>query len=405
MRFRNRSTDDDSMTDGQVIVDEPTDEGASAPEKTTSDEASEGRGAADPSEPIAVIEDPTVVSFLDQPDDMPIQGLPKRGAFSVLRKAGSEFADDQGTDIAAALTYYGVLAIFPAALAVFSTLGLFGQGDRGVNAVLDVLRPLVSADFLKNIESPLQSLAHSDAAGVTFAVGLVAALWSASAYVGAFGRAMNRVYEVQEGRPFWRLRPMNFLVTILTTAMSAVGLVILIATGSVARSIGDKLGVGHQTVQVWDIAKWPVLLVLVIAIVALLYHLTPNIRQGRPRFLSIGASVAILVWIIASAGLGVYVANVHSYDRTYGSLAGIILALVWLWITNVALVFGAELDSELERARQLHRGIAAEEQLQLVPRSERRSIKAERRREKDAARGRAVREARAGVGHPDDRPF
>jgi len=169
--------------------------------------------------------------------------------------------------------------------------------------------------------------------------------------------------------------------------------------------LGKRMGIGHQAVQIWDIAKWPVLLVLVIAVIALLYHLTPNIRQGRPRFLSLGASVAILVWLIASAALGFYVVNVHSFDRTYGSLAGIILALIWLWVTNVALIFGAELDSELERARQLHRGIAAEERLQLVPRSERRIDWIERRREKDAARGRAVREARMGVGDPEDRPF
>lgn len=412
MRFRNRGRDDDSTTDAtpEVSVDAPedadTEAAPSAGAVSIVDVAAEQEPEGDGGEGFApVADDPSAISFLDQPEGSVVEDLPRRGGFSVLRKAATEFADDQGTDIAAALTYYGILSIFPAALAVFSTLGLFGQGDRGVNAVLDVLRPLVSADFLKNVESPLHSLAHSDAAGVTFAVGLIAALWSASAYVAAFGRAMNRVYEVEEGRPFWRLRPMNFMVTILTMVMVAAGLIIVIATGSVASSLGTKLGVGSQAVQIWDIAKWPVLLVLVITIVALLYHLTPNIRQGRPRFLTVGASVAILVWIVASAGLGLYVANVHSYDRTYGSLAGIILTLVWLWITNIALIFGAELDSELERARQLHRGIAAEERLQLVPRSERRSARVERRREKDAAQGRAVREARVGVGHPDDRPF
>jgi len=298
-----------------------------------------------------------------------------------------------------------VLAIFPAALALFSTLGLFGQGEKGVNFVLDVLRPLVSADFLKDIQTPLHSLAHSDVAGVTFAVGLVAALWSASAYVSAFGRAMNRVYEVEEGRPWWRLRPMNLLVTILTMVMCAAGLVILMVSGSVATSLGDRMGIGDSALNVWNIAKWPALLVLVIAVVALLYHLTPNVRQGRPRFLSLGATVAIFIWIVASVGFAFYIVNLGNYDRTYGSLAGVILALIWLWITNVALIFGAELDSELERARQLHRGIAAEEQLQLVPRSDRRILKAANRRAKDAARARSIRESRLGVGDPQDRPF
>lgn len=427
MRFRNRGQD--GAADEAAVVDSSPEETSEVPNDAVDVEEAEGRHAT--SEPDASFDeapttirpaiteeeiarmdaavifdaDPASESFLDAPEGPAGERLPRRSGVGILRKTVSEFLEDQGTDMAAGLTYYGVLAIFPAALAVFSTLGLFGQGEKGVNFVLDVLRPLVSSDFLKNIESPLHSLAHSDAAGTTFAVGLIAALWSASAYVGAFGRAMNRVYEVDEGRPWWRLRPMNFLVTILTTVMCSAGLLIVVASGSVAKSLGKRMHIGNQAVQVWDIAKWPVLLVLIVAVIALLYHLTPNIRQGHPRFLSIGAIVAILVWLVASAGFGLYIVNVHSYDRTYGSLAGIILFLIWLWITNVALIFGAELDSELERARQLHRGIAAEERLQLVPRSERRADKADKRREKDAARGRAIREARHGVGDPEDRPF
>ena len=402
MRLRNRNQADDT------VIDEAPEAGTDAAPETTPDSEAADDSNTEPDKRLIVTDETEIVptvSFLDRPEGEEHERLPRRSGIGILRKAGAEFLEDQGTDLAAALTYYGILAIFPAALAVFSTLGLFGQGEKGVNFVLDVLRPLVSSDFLNNVRTPLHSLAHSDAAGVTFAIGLIAALWSASAYVGAFGRAMNRVYEVDEGRPWWRLRPMNFLVTVLTTALCTIGLIIMVTTGSVAQSLGKRMGIGHQAVQIWDIAKWPVLLILVIAVIALLYHLTPNIRQGRPRFLSLGASVAIIVWLIASAGLGLYVVNVHSYDRTYGSLAGIILTLIWLWITNVALIFGAELDSELERARQLHRGIAAEERLQLVPRSDRRSEWLSRRREKDAARGRAVREARTGAGDPDDRPF
>lgn len=405
MRFRHRTPDEDSTPESEPGAG-PEEASNDMPDATMTSEADDTSAKSD--DRTTITDDSVIastVSFLDQPEGEEHERLPRRSGFTILRKTVGEFQDDQGTDLAAALTYYGILAIFPAALAVFSTLGLFGQGEKGVNFVLDVLRPVVSADFLNNVRTPLHSLAHSDAAGVTFAIGLIAALWSASAYVGAFGRAMNRVYEVDEGRPWWRLRPMNFLVTILTTAMCTAGLLIMVVSGGVARSLGKRMGVGDQAVQVWDVAKWPVLLILVITVIALLYHLTPNIRQGRPRFLSIGASVAILVWLVASTGLGFYVVNVHSYDRTYGSLAGIILTLVWLWITNVALIFGAELDSELERARQLHRGIAAEERLQLVPRSERRTARVEKRREQDAARGRAVREARTGAGDPEDRPF
>lgn len=406
MKFRNRGSNDEVAPEAAEV-----EEVSEVSEDTSFEEAATTVRPIITDEEIAQLDavafeaDPAAESFLDAPEGDSMERLPRRSGLGILRKTVAEFLEDQGTDMAAGLTYYGVLAIFPAALAIFSTLGLFGQGEKGVNFVLDVLRPLISSSFLNNIAPLLRSLAHSDAAGVTFAIGLVAALWSASAYVGAFGRAMNRVYEVDEGRPWWRLRPMNFLVTILTTLMCVAGLLILMASGSVARSLGNRMHVGHSAVQVWDIAKWPVLLVLVVAIIALLYHLTPNIRQGHPRFLSVGALVAILVWLIASAGLGLYIVNVHSYDRTYGSLAGIILTLIWLWITNVALIFGAELDSELERARQLHRGIAAEERLQLVPRSERRTDKVGRRREKDAAKGRAIRQARAGVGDPEDRPF
>lgn len=408
MRFGNRKHDDGATTEVDEADPQAAREDARASDGTE-DGADGGAadGAADGTSP-ATSDDAVLgstVSFLDRPEGEEHERLPRRSAATILRRTVAEFSDDQGTDLAAALTYYGILAIFPAALAVFSTLGLFGQGEKGVNFVLDVLRPLVSSSLLDNLRTPLHSLAHSDAAGATFAIGLIAALWSASAYVGAFGRAMNRVYEVDEGRPWWRLRPMNFIVTILTTTMCTVGLLIMVVSGSVARSLGKRIGVGSQAVQVWDIAKWPVLLILVIGVIALLYHLTPNIRQGRARFLSLGAAVAILVWLIASTLLGLYVVNVHSYDRTYGSLAGIILTLVWLWVTNVALIFGAELDSELERARQLHRGIAAEERLQLVPRSERRTESMVRRRERDVARGRAVREARTGAGDPEDRPF
>lgn len=399
MRFGNRKQDDVITTDAEAARPEGSDD------RSASDRPDASTEKAAPAARSEEAASGSTVSFLDRPEGEEQERLPRRSAVTILRRSVAEFGDDQGTDLAAALTYYGILAIFPAALAVFSTLGLFGQGEKGVNFVLDVLRPLVSSSLLDNLRTPLHSLAHSNAAGVTFAVGLIAALWSASAYVAAFGRAMNRVYEVDEGRPWWRLRPMNFLVTILTTTMCSAGLLIMVVSGSVARSLGKRIGVGTQAVQVWDIAKWPVLLILVIGVIALLYHLTPNIRQGRARFLSLGAAVAILVWLVASAGLGLYVVNIHSYDRTYGSLAGIILTLVWLWITNVALIFGAELDSELERARQLHRGIAAEERLQLVPRSERRTQSLVRRRERDVARGRAVRESRTGAGDPEDRPF
>ncbi|WP_310964952.1 YihY/virulence factor BrkB family protein [Nocardioides terrisoli] len=333
------------------------------------------------------------------------ESFDRRSVWYVLRKTVREFADDRCTDLAAALTYFSVLAIFPATLALLSLLGVFGQGDKSLNVVLKVISPLVSASTLQNIQGPLERLANSEAAGWTLVVGLVGALWSASAYVGAFGRAMNRIYEVEEGRPFWRLRPMNLLVTLASVVLCAVALVILVVSGRLATAIGDQIGLGDQAVTAWSYAKWPVLALVVVAVVAILYHFTPNVRTPKLRVLSVGAFVAILVWIAASVGFAFYVANFSSYDKTYGSVAGVVIALLWLWLTNLALLFGAELDTELERARELHRGLAAEEQLQLPMRSERGIVRAAARREKDAARGRAIREARVGAGDPTDRPF
>jgi membrane protein len=311
----------------------------------------------------------------------------------VARKALREFSDDQCTDQAAALTYYAVLAIFPAALALTSVLGLVGQADEAIDTVLDVLRPLVDPRTIDLIEPTLQSMATSQAAGVTFAVGLLGALWSASGYVGAFGRAMNRVYEISEGRPFWKLRPLMLLVTLVAVFMAATVLVMLVVSGPVAEAIGGALNLGEQTVFLWSILKWPVLALLVMCIVALLYWATPNIQQPKFRWISVGAAVAIVIWVLASVAFAFYVGTFGSYDKTYGSLAGVIVALLWLWITNIALLLGAEIDSELERGRELQAGIAAEEELQLPARDTRNIEKAREKELEDIERGRQIRVA------------
>ena len=310
----------------------------------------------------------------------------------VLRKTVREFSEDQCTDQAAALTYYSVLAIFPAALALTSVLGLVGQADEAVETVLKVLRPLVNNSTLQAVEPVLTSMAQSEAAGFTLVVGLLGALWSASGYVGAFGRAMNRIYEIDEGRPFWKLRPTQIAITMIAVLMAAMVLMILVVSGPLAESIGRALNLTSATVTVWSIAKWPVLGFLVMMIVALLYYVTPNVRQPRFRWISVGAAVAILVWVVASAGFAFYVANFSSYDKTYGSIAGVIVALLWLWLTNLSLLFGAEIDSELERGRQLQAGIPAEVELQLPARDTSAIEKSQRQEQKDIDRGRQIRE-------------
>jgi membrane protein len=314
----------------------------------------------------------------------------------VARKAVREFTDDQCTDQAAALTYYAVLAIFPALLALTSVLGLIGQADEAIGTVLDVMRPLVERDTLNDVVRPvLEGMASSQAAGFTFVAGLAGALWSASGYVGAFSRAMNRVYEISEGRPFWKLRPTMLLVTLVGVFLTATVLVMLVVSGPVAEAIGDVVGVGDQAVFIWGIAKWPVLAFLVMCIVALLYYATPNIQQPKFRWISVGAAVAIVIWILASVAFAFYVGNFGSYDKTYGSLAGVIVALLWLWITNIALLFGAEVDSEMERGRELQAGMVAEEELQLPARDTRNIEKARQKELEDIERGRQIREAAA----------
>jgi membrane protein len=307
------------------------------------------------------------------------------------RKAWAEFGRDQCTDLAAALTYYAVLAVFPGLLALVSLLGVLGEGRSTTSTMLDMLRRLGAGGAADQLRGPIDQMTSSHAAGLGLVVGVLGALWSASGYVGAFGRAMNRVYQIDEGRPFWKLRPVQLLVTLLGVVLVALVLVGLVVTGPVARTVGDTVGLGATAVTAWDIAKWPVMLAVVILLVALLYYATPNVRQPRFRWISVGATIAIVVWVVASALFGFYVAHFGSYDKTYGSLAGVIVFLLWIWITNLALLLGAEVDAELERARELQSGIVAEETLQLPPRDTRVSRKREEKLATQVAEGRELR--------------
>jgi membrane protein len=329
------------------------------------------------------------------PDDDRKPASPKeltgRSWLYVVRKTWREFGDDHCTDLAAALTYYAVLSLFPAAIAVISLVGVVGNAQTSVDKVVEVLKPLVSSSTLDTVQPALERIASSQSAGLGLVIGLVGALWSASGYVSAFGRSLNTVYEIDEGRPFWKLRPVMLLVTLLAVLLVAVVLVMLVVSGPLASSIGSVAGLSSQAVTVWNVAKWPVIVLFVVVIVAILYYATPNVKQPKFRWLSVGAVVAIVVWVLASVGFAFYVSTFGSYNTTYGSLAGAVVGLLWLWITNIALLFGAELDSELERGRQLQAGIAAEEELQLPARDTRGIKKARTKEQKDIARGRRIR--------------
>lgn len=316
----------------------------------------------------------------------------------MLRTTVREFMDDQCTDLAAALTYYAVLALAPALLAVVSVLSLVDQPQQVVDAIVDVARDAGAAEQAESVRPVLEQLTDAPAAGWALLGGLLVALWSASGYVAAFSRGMNRVYEVDEGRPVWKLRPQLVLLTAVLVVVAVLVVALLALSGPVAEAVGGWLGLSDTAVAVWGVVKWPVVVALVVVAVALLYHRTPNVRQPRFRWMSVGAFLAILVWALGTVGFGFYVANFSSYDETYGSLAGVVVLLLWLWISNLALLFGAELDAELERGRQLQAGIAAERTLQLPPRDTRASAKREERLEQDVARGRELREAAARRG-------
>lgn len=323
--------------------------------------------------------------------------LTKPSIFFVLRKTAREFGGDQCTDLAAALTYYAVLSIFPALVVFVSLLGVFGEGKRTTDTLLQLIGDLGPSSTVDTLRAPIQQLVESPSAGLTLLIGIVGAVWSASGYVGAFGRAMNRIYEIEEGRPVWKLRPLQLLITLGGLVLAAAAAFLLAVSGPVASAVGSAIGVGDVALTVWSIARWPIIVVLMTLAVATLYFATPNVKQPKFRWISIGAGVAILTWIVASVLFGLYVTNFSSYNKTYGALAGVIVFLLWLWITNLALLFGAELDAELERGRQLQAGIAAEEDLQLPPRDTRVVDKNQAKDDEDVRRGRKLRQSRGGA--------
>jgi len=296
-------------------------------------------------------------------------GLDKRSWLGVLKRTGKEFSADNLTDWAAALTYYGVLSIFPAIIALVSILGLVGTS--ATQPLLDNLATVAPGPAKEILTGAIEGMQRSrGAAGLLFFVGIGAAIWSASGYIGAFMRASNAIYEVEEGRPFWVKRPVQLAVTIVMIALLALSAVAVVITGGLATQVGNVVGAGKTAVTVWDIAKWPVLVLVVAIMFSILYWAAPNVRQPGFRWLTPGGILAVIVWIVASAAFAFYVANFSSYNKTYGTLGGMVAFLVWLWISNLAVLFGAELNAELERGRQLEAGQPAEDEILVTPRAE-----------------------------------
>lgn len=304
----------------------------------------------------------------EPPVDKP-SGLSKESKKGVLRRTLANFKADTLGDSAAALTYYAILAIFPAMLALVSILGLVSK-DAAKSLVDNIgsLAPGAVQDILSSMVTQLQS--SGGKALTALIVGVVLALWSASGYVAAFMRASNSVYDIGEGRPVWKTLPTRFGITVAVVLVLAVAAVGVVVTGPLAAKVGSILGLSDTFVTVWNIAKWPVIAVLVALLFALLYWAAPNVKRGF-RWVLPGALLAVIIWLVASGLFAVYVANFSSYGKTYGTFAGIIIFLVWLWISNLALLLGLEFNSELERGRALETGHPDDEEPYAEPRDTR----------------------------------
>ncbi|HEV2875259.1 MAG TPA: YihY/virulence factor BrkB family protein [Thermoleophilaceae bacterium] len=286
--------------------------------------------------------------------------LKGRSWFGVLKRTGKEFSEDNLTDWAAALTYYAVLSIFPALIVLVSILGLIGES--ATQPLIDNLGSVAPGPAQDIFTSAIENLQGSQgAAGVFFIIGILAAIWAASGYIAAFMRASNAIYDMPEGRPIWKTLPVRVGLTVLLIVLSVISAVAVTLTGGLAKEAGNLLGLGDTAVQVWGIAKWPVLLLLVSFMFAVLYWAAPNVKQPGFRWISPGGMLAVLGWVIASLAFAFYVANFGSYNKTYGALAGPIVFLVWLWISNIMILLGAEFNAELDRSRAIEAGMRPED--------------------------------------------
>ncbi|MDR8018075.1 YihY/virulence factor BrkB family protein [Nesterenkonia aerolata] len=319
-----------------------------------------------------------------------------------LKRAVSEFGKDQCTDLAAALTYYAVLAVFPALIGLVSILSLVGEAQNVQDFFLDTLEELLDPEMVDGARTVLEEVTTAGGAGIALVIGILTSIWTASNYVNAFSRAMNRIFEVQEGRSALKLRPVLYLTTIAIIVLIAATGLLLVTSGPIAEAVGETVGLGDTVLTVWNLAVYPMMLLTAVVVVALLYYATPNVRQPGVSWISVGALVAIVVALLATAGLGVYFSNFASYNATYGALAGVIMALFWLYVMNAVLLFGAELDSELERSRQLQAGLPAERTILLPTRDDSGSEKKTTKYEELVRQGEALRLSGGESSDPDD---
>jgi membrane protein len=281
--------------------------------------------------------------------------------WQVLKRTVAEFRADNVTDWAAALTYYAVLSIFPALIALISVVGLLGSSaTNSLLTNLQAFTPGPAKDILTNAVTGLSK--NRSAGGIMFVVGLGVALWSASGYVAAFMRAANAIWDAPEGRPIWKTLPVRVGVTVITVMVLAIGAVAVVVTGPIAQRVGNLLGLGNAAVTAWDVAKWPALVVLFGLLLSILYYAAPNVIHPGFRWVTPGGVLAIILWIAASAVFALYVATFASYNKTYGALGGAIVFLIWLWVSNISILLGAEFDAELARELSIQAGEPADKE-------------------------------------------
>ncbi len=303
-------------------------------------------------------------------DFMPTGVERKTGLWATLKRTAQEFQEDNLTDWAATLTYYGLLSLFPALIALVSIVGLVGNPESTTNTLTDIVNKVGPDSATTTFEGPINQVTESRAtAGFALVVSTLVALWSASGYLGAFIRASNVIYETREGRPFWKLRPLQVVLTLVIVLLLALMALGIVLTGPIVSDVAEPIGVSNTVVTIWNIAKWAVIALLFLLMISLIYYASPNVEQRGFKWITAGGFVALAVWLLASAAFGIYVSQFGSYNRVYGSMAGVVILLIWLWITNLAILFGHELNAERERDVQLKEGLpGAEREIQLEPR-------------------------------------
>jgi membrane protein len=296
----------------------------------------------------------------------------KTGLWPTLKRTAAEFQEDNLTDWAATLTYFGLLALFPALIVMVSIVGLVGDPESTTNTLTDIVTKVGPDSAAQTFEGPIKQVTESrSTAGFALIASTLVALWSASGYLGAFIRASNVIYETREGRPFWKLRPLQLLMTLVVVLLLAVMAMGVVLTGPIVSDVAEPIGISDTAVSIWNYAKWVAIALLFVLMIGLIYYASPNVKQRGFKWITPGGLVALVVWLVASAGFAIYVSQFGSYNKVYGSLAGVVVILIWMWITNLAILFGHELNAERERDVQLEEEVpGAERELQLEPRDE-----------------------------------